>query len=80
MGAVPGEARRLAGGLVVRHAPEDWEWAHLEVSIVAELYSGTVTVTTPTKELSGPIKEATRSDPAGAAHRMYVAGTGTGTR
>ena len=64
--------------VVVRHAPEGWEWAHLEVSLVAELYSGTVTVTTPEKELSGAIKEGhALGILRELRHRMYVAGNGT---
>ena len=64
--------------VVVRHAPEGWEWAHLEVSMVAELYSGTVTATTSEKELSGPIKEGHALGLLRELrHRMYVAGTGT---
>ena len=63
--------------VVVRHAPEEWEWAHLEVSMVAELYSGTVTVTAPGKELSGPIKEGNALGLLRELrHRMYVAGSG----
>ncbi len=64
--------------VVVRHAPEGWEWAHLEVSLVAELYSGTVTVTTPEKELSGEVKEGhALGILRELRHRMYVAGNGT---
>jgi hypothetical protein len=64
--------------LVVRHAPEGWEWAHLEVSMVAELYAGTVTVTTPEKQLVGPISEGKAlALLRELRHRMYVAGNGT---
>jgi hypothetical protein len=64
--------------LVVRHAPEGWEWAHLEVNMVAELYSGTVTVTTPEKKLSGPVREGQAlALLRELRHRMYVAGAGT---
>ncbi len=63
--------------VVVRHAPEGWEWAHLEVSMVAELWAGTVTVSTPDKELSGPIKEGQAlALLRELRHRMYVAGSG----
>jgi hypothetical protein len=64
--------------VIVRHAPEGWEWAHLEVSMVAELWAGTVAVNGPDKKLSGPIKEgqalALLRD---LRHRMYTAGSGT---
>jgi hypothetical protein len=64
--------------VVVRHAPEGWEWAHLEVSMVAELWAGTVTVTTPDKKLSGPIKEGQALGMLRELrHRMHVAGSGT---
>jgi hypothetical protein len=64
--------------VVVRHAPEGWEWAHLEVSMVAELWSGSVSVSTADKKLSGPIKEGhALALLRELRHRMYVAGEGT---
>ncbi len=64
--------------VVVRHAPEGWEWAHLEVSMVAELWSGSVSVSTADKKLSGPIKEGRAlALLRELRHRMYVAGEGT---
>jgi len=64
--------------VVVRHAPEGWEWAHLEVSMVAELWSGTVSVTAADKVLSGQIKEGhALALLRELRHRMYVAGEGT---
>jgi hypothetical protein len=64
--------------VVVRHAPEGWEWAHVEVNMVAELWSGTVTVNAPDKRLSGPIKEGQAlALLRELRHRMYVAGSGT---
>jgi hypothetical protein len=64
--------------VVVRHAPEGWEWAHLEVSMVAELWSGSVSVSTADKKLSGPIKEGQAlALLRELRHRMYVAGEGT---
>ena len=63
--------------VVVRHAPDHWEWAHLEVSMVAELWSGTVSVTAADKVLSGPIKEGhALALLRELRHRMYVAGVG----
>ena len=63
--------------VVVRHAPEGWEWAHLEVNMVAELWSGTVSVTAGDKELSGGIKEGQAlALLRELRHRMYVAGAG----
>lgn len=64
--------------VVARHAPEDWQWAHLEVSMVAELWAGVVTVTAPGKELSGAIQEGQALRLLRELrHRMYVAGSGT---
>jgi hypothetical protein len=64
--------------VVVRHAPDGWTWAHLEVSLVAELWAGSVTVTTPDKALSGPIKEGQALGKLRELrHRMHVAGSGT---
>lgn len=64
--------------VVVRHAPEGWEWAHLEVSMVAELWSGSVSVTAGEKVLSGQIKEGQAlALLRELRHRMYVAGEGT---
>jgi len=63
--------------VVVRHAPEGWEWAHVEVNMVAELWSGTVSVTAGDKELSGGIKEGQAlALLRELRHRMYVAGAG----
>jgi len=63
--------------VVVRHAPEGWEWAHVEVNMVAELWSGTVSVTAGDKELSGGIKEGQAlALLRELRHRMYVAGVG----
>jgi len=63
--------------VVVRHAPEGWTWAHLEVCMVSELYSGTVTVTAGERVLSGPITEGhALGILRELRHRMYVAGTG----
>jgi len=64
--------------VVLRHAPESWEWAHLEVNMVAELYQGTVAVTTPEKTLSGEIKEGHALGLLrDLRHRMYESGNGT---
>jgi len=64
--------------VVLRHAPESWEWAHLEVNMVAELYQGTVAVTTPEKTLSGEIKEGHALGLLRELrHRMYESGNGT---
>jgi len=63
--------------VVVRHAPDGWEWAHVEVNMVAELWSGTVSVTAGDKELSGGIKEGQAlALLRELRHRMYVAGAG----
>ncbi|HET7724778.1 MAG TPA: hypothetical protein VFK68_09075 [Propionibacteriaceae bacterium] len=63
--------------VVVRHAPEGWSWAHLEVSMVAELWSGSVTVTAPGRTLTGPITEGQALRILRELrHRMYVAGHG----
>ena len=63
--------------VVVRHAPEAWEWAHVEVNMVAELWSGTVSVTAADTVLSGPIKEGQAlALLRELRHRMYVAGVG----
>ena len=77
----PASVSKLVDALVdvvVRHAPEGWSWAHLEVSMAAERWSGSVTVTTPGRTLTGPITEGQALRLLRELrHRMYVAGRGT---
>lgn len=75
----PSEAKLVDAlvDVVVRHAPEGWTWAHLEVSMAAERWSGSVTVTAPGRTLTGPIAEGQALRLLRELrHRMYVAGKG----
>jgi hypothetical protein len=64
--------------VVVRHAPEGWGWAHLEVSMVADRWTGSVTITAGGRTLSGPLAEGQALQLLRELrHRMYVAGRGT---
>lgn len=64
--------------VVLKHAPEDWEWAHLEVSLITEAWSGLVIVSAGGHQLSGPITEGkVLSILRRLRHKMYEPGTGT---
>ncbi len=63
--------------VVVRHAPEGWEWAHVEMNMVADRWSGSVTVTAHGTTLVGPIKEGNALRLLRELrHRTYSAGRG----
>ena len=64
--------------VVLHHAPDDWEWAHLEASLITEAWSGLVIVSAPDRQLSGPITEGKALGILRRLrHKMYEAGTGT---